>query len=231
MLNACQQCAVRLRARGRPPRAHLPADWGGLALPDTRVLTREIRIKYRLHRGTRLTVTFTLLWTFGIYHQSRISAIFFHSAVAYQGIHFLCSALTCPVQARPCVYRFSYYVSYCDPHNKRETIFVSCDIVQIQVHDDTRILFARPAPPEGERRRRCVGRAAFRSTSTLSAKANGFVWLGGGRRSCGMVIGPQDCHCDLAALPPQRDCGRGQTCGHDSFLDRREAACRRRVRV
>ena len=151
--------------------------------------------------------------------------------VAYQGIHFLCSALTCPVQARPCVYRFSYYVSYCDPHNKRETIFVSCDIVQIQVHDDTRILFARAAPPEGERRRRCVGRAAFRSTSTLSAKANGFVWLGGGRRSCGMVIGPQDCHCDLAALPPQRDCGRGQTCGHDSFLDRREAACRRRVRV
>ena len=115
--------------------------------------------------------------------------------------------------------------------HKTKKRMISCDIVQIQVHDDTRICFARPAPPEGERRRRCVGRTAFRSTSTLSAKANGFVWLGGGRRSCVMVIGPQDCHCDLAALPPQGECGRGQACGHDCFLDRREAACRRRVRV
>ena len=75
--------------------------------------------------------------------------------------------------------------------HKTKKRMISCDIVQIQVHDDTRICFARSAPPEGERRRRCVGRAAFRSTSTLSAKANGFVWLGGGRRSCVMVvIGP-----------------------------------------
>ena len=109
----------------------------------------------------------------------------------------------------------------------------SGDIVQIQVHDDARIVFARPAPPEGEGRRRCVGGTAFRSTSTLPAKANGFVWLGAGRRGCVVVVVglPQDCQCNLAALLPQSECGRSQACGHDCFLDRREATCRRRLRV
>ena len=109
----------------------------------------------------------------------------------------------------------------------------SGDIVQIQVYHDARIVFARPAPPEGEGRRRCVGGTAFRSTSALPAKANGFVWLGAGRRGCVVVVVglPQDCQCNLAALLPQSECGRSQACGHDCFLDRREATCRRRLRV
>jgi hypothetical protein len=121
------------------------------------------------------------------------------------------------------------------PHknNNFQRQFASGDIVQIQVHDDTRIVFARPAPPEGEGRRRCVGGTAFRSTSALPAKANGLVWLGAGRRSCVViVIGlPQDCQCNLAALLPESECGRSQACGHDCFLDRREATRRRRLRV
>ena len=109
----------------------------------------------------------------------------------------------------------------------------SGDIVQIQVYHDARIVFARPAPPEGEGRRSCVGGTAFRSTSALPAKANGFVWLGAGRRGCVVVVVglPQDCQCNLAALLPQSECGRSQACGHDCFLDRREATCRRRLRV